>query len=975
MNPQIPQIHQSVPTQKTPPITTQPLTQHQGATSQPLVSTESHTHDLGPPTRKVRLSDTDEIVIADTSMDSEYDLRIQTTTEHREATTIPFDNTKTSTPHGKNSDQRTLYTTTEKERVPSPPPYDSATYQLTDAQLRKHLDDLVKENARLRKENKKSIEAIQQTTAAQIASLAETVTRLTDNLHTLTSTPRPQSTTTTRESTTADRATFLEPHLPTPSIREFREHEQLQGTKNFKEWAASVHTELQLHEIAETLMSDGAVEAPWPLSTQIRADAVARRIILQSVSPKIRTDLYTCPSTYHMWRLLNRRYMVVSLYSSHQIMTQVENMVLLPTQTAVEFIADMQRLRDEYASVAHDHSEAYWASAVLRKLQQRYKTEAEELMRRPEFTVEDIRTFFAERVYETPATQPTHRTHTVSRRYVFPNQQAASTSTFPYPTGTGSTFPTSSGTVDSYSAGLQTHKYSAAIQTQSGMSTSVVPFPTTAAKHTTQPSSTTPQVPTQKSSGSVRPPRPSSKQYLRAYNPLVPILEGPRTPPPVSAIYSGSRPLAGGNKCIGCGMSGHNTYTCPFGNVPLCYTCKRFGHTSTQCRPEWVQDLPGDSPLSRSYPPIPNTPQPTPPPQLLAIEDRPSTPPTEPTTEEGNVLRVSSLMQLSPPTDVFLLDSGASAHIVRDHTLLTTFLPGKRDKTMYTANGKSSISVLGMGTITLCTQTRDHTHVLNLLDVIVAPQIPVNVISVAKLCADNFVTIQFNDLGALLFRTELIQTPSSPTQTDSCTNISDPASSHSDSLHDSERKLCNQTQRFSFASNSNTQSLQSRSVNFAKPIFYVPRSSDFLFSIKINKHMCTDMSLSNIISSLPSPEIPQNNCRGIFVLIQSTQGVGNSEGQRTAPQREEGKTSDSEGGGEGTEYGTNSKDGIQDEIGVDQEIICKQTSTHTRTTQRSTNVCTMAPSTSPRFATNSEKVPTTSSSSSVSPLDRYVSLL
>ncbi len=42
---------------------------------------------------------------------------------------------------------------------------------------------------------------------------------------------------------------------------------------------------------------------------------------------------------------------------------------------------------------------------------------------------------------------------------------------------------------------------------------------------------------------------------------------------------------------------------------------------------------------------------------------------------------------------------------------------------MYTANGKSLISILGTGTITLCTQTSNQTHLLQLLDVIVAPEI------------------------------------------------------------------------------------------------------------------------------------------------------------------------------------------------------------------------------------------------------------
>ncbi len=247
-----------------------------------------------------------------------------------------------------------------------PPPYDSTTSKVPDTDLRKHLNTLVYKDIHLQEDNEKRLEAIQQATATQIAALTQTVSRLTRNLQTMTNPV--QTSAASQNVMSSEGVTLLEPHLPTLSIYEFTEAEQLQGTKNFREWAASMHTELQLHEIVETLLSDGAVEAPWPLLTQLKADAVARRIILQSVSPKIHPDLHICPSAFHMWKLLNRCYRIVNLYSSHQLMTQIENILPLLNQTEVELISDMQWLRDEYASVAQDHSKAYWALAVLQKL-------------------------------------------------------------------------------------------------------------------------------------------------------------------------------------------------------------------------------------------------------------------------------------------------------------------------------------------------------------------------------------------------------------------------------------------------------------------------------------------------------------------------------------------------------------------------------------------------------------------------------
>ncbi len=120
---------------------------------------------------------------------------------------------------------------------------------------------------------------------------------------------------------------------------------------------------------------------------------------------------------------------------------------------------------------------------------------------------------------------------------------------------------------------------------------------------------------------------PERRIPLRSYNPLVPILIGPRTPlPRETTEINGDAP---GVRCVGCGMAGHSTYTCPYFNIPLCYGCKRFGHRRSQCQPDWVKDLPGDKvmPSPPEKPPDSALPK-----SRFASNKRP---------EEGNELRIS----------------------------------------------------------------------------------------------------------------------------------------------------------------------------------------------------------------------------------------------------------------------------------------------------------------------------------------------
>ncbi len=104
----------------------------------------------------------------DTSLESDYELHVSGT-DVPQQTQDP-----TSTPRSTSSHEFPFFQTTDRQAIPLPPPsYDSATSQVPDSELHRHLDILVRDNIRLREDNKRKLEEIQQTTAIQMATLTD----------------------------------------------------------------------------------------------------------------------------------------------------------------------------------------------------------------------------------------------------------------------------------------------------------------------------------------------------------------------------------------------------------------------------------------------------------------------------------------------------------------------------------------------------------------------------------------------------------------------------------------------------------------------------------------------------------------------------------------------------------------------------------------------------------------------------------
>ncbi len=138
--------------------------------------------------------------------------------------------------------------------------------------------------------------------------------------------------------------------------------------------------------------------------------------------------------------------------------------------------------------------------------------------------------------------------------------------------------------------------------------------------------------------------------------------------------------------------------------------------------------------------------------QLLAIEQSSSQ------STDGNFIRLSCFSQDFLSSELFLLDSGASTHVVKDQSLLSDHVHMSQHRSFFTAEGSSTIHIQGYGTMIIRCATRNLIIFLKLTKVLFVPNIPVNVISVSKRCHENPISVLFTNSSAIFYRSEVVST-------------------------------------------------------------------------------------------------------------------------------------------------------------------------------------------------------------------------
>ncbi|SGY15893.1 BQ5605_C012g06692 [Microbotryum silenes-dioicae] len=174
--------------------------------------------------------------------------------------------------------------------------------------------------------------------------------------------------------------------------------------------------------------------------------------------------------------------------------------------------------------------------------------------------------------------------------------------------------------------------------------------------------------------------------------------------------------LATASPCPACRAPGHRLRDCtsraqhpPTGP---CRRCHKKGHWALDCKPRGDQKRTGD-------------------------DNQDNTPSSA--AQQPNVGYFASclLARRHLPTDAFVVDSGATTHMVADRSLFTTYRPTAHTKIGGIAGG---ITAIGMGDVPFVADTG---HPITLRGVLHAPGLHVNLLSVSRLCDTDRVRLAF----------------------------------------------------------------------------------------------------------------------------------------------------------------------------------------------------------------------------------------
>ncbi len=516
----------------------------------------------------------------------------------------------------------------------------------------------------------------------------------------------------------------VEPKFPRPNLRAYSEYEKLRGRENFVAWRRMLLRDLRMMNLAPFIETELGANTTWSELSRIHGGALAQRSILSSVSSLIEAQIQFYTTAKQMWTYITESYSDLAQIQFLSVLAEVDMVTLQPGTSVHEVFDKLMALRSAAVELSEDMPERYWTTQATKIVYDVYPRETFEALQQTPTTLASMRRHFRNMVRDSPFGS--------TQMFVQRDSSSGALPTMNYQPP----FPNTPLKMRMYSVAQSRKNFPHKFK-----STPIHNLPILERHLTAIESGPLQSITTHNQQQQQILPAPVKFPHRPEDWKIATFIEQPRFPPPGSYIQTTGPP--GKKICYSCGMSGHGAEFGPNMNIPVCYGCKEIGHKRPQCTKPWAWDDAGVRKQQPHQQVVPTT---------VANQSQQTSQEIVPVVA-GTFLTFNSTMLPKSGEASFVLDMGATHHVVNDVTLLVDFIPNAYTQTVFLADNIRSLSILGKGMLSLTiSNPPNKLEHLNLTEVLACPSVTVNIIRVRQLCRENCISVLFSDTSASIFR-------------------------------------------------------------------------------------------------------------------------------------------------------------------------------------------------------------------------------
>lgn len=155
---------------------------------------------------------------------------------------------------------------------------------------------------------------------------------------------------------------------PSFTVRQFQSHELLSGTRNFKDWDGMITLELRAANLSPFIESKCGMSIEMSPARRVMCDAQVVQYLRASVSQSIGKRINTILNAYDTYKELKKLFADNDFAEYMELHNRMQYLKYRPGFDVDRYIADFDRLVDDYKTIGTEYSEAYKKSLFLNKI-------------------------------------------------------------------------------------------------------------------------------------------------------------------------------------------------------------------------------------------------------------------------------------------------------------------------------------------------------------------------------------------------------------------------------------------------------------------------------------------------------------------------------------------------------------------------------------------------------------------------------